>query len=112
MKERSRNVSSDEIDQYLLALDEPKRSTLEALRRMIAEEIPEAEQGLSYGAPVFRIGGRPIAGVSAARHHLSYRPHRGGFSASKGAVKMPVDTPLPVELVRTLIQLRRREANV
>ena len=117
-------MSSEEIDQYLAGLDEPKRSTLEALRRLIAEVIPEAEEGLSYGVPAFRIGGKPIAGFSAAKHHLSYLPHSGdilasltpeqlhGFAASKGALKMPLDTPLPAELVRTLIEHRRAEAGV
>ncbi len=117
-------MSSDEIDTYLATLDEPKRSTLDALRRTIAGVIPEADEGLSYGVPVFRIGGKPIAGFSAASRHLSYLPHSGeilaslpadqleGFSASKGAVKMPVDTPLPERLVRTLIVLRRAEAGV
>lgn len=117
-------MPSNEIDDYLAALDEPRRSTLAAVRRIIAAEIPEAEEGLSYGAPVFRIAGRPIAGFSAAARHLSYLPHSGsildslspeqlhGFPASKGAIRMPVDTPLPAELIRTLIELRRAEAGV
>ncbi|MFV0458873.1 MAG: iron chaperone [Actinomycetales bacterium] len=113
-----------EIDEYLDRLDEPRRSTLQTLRELIAQIIPEAEEGLSYGAPVFRIAGRPVAGFSAAKHHLSYLPHSGqilatvsgeqlaGFSASKGAVRMPIDTPLPAGLVRTLIDLRRAELGV
>lgn len=117
-------MSSDEIDAYLEALDEPRRSTLAALRRTIAEAIPEAEEGLSYGAPVFRIDGRPIAGFAAAARHLSYLPHSGtvlgamtpeelrGFAASKGSLRMPVDTPLPADLVGELIRRRRAEAGV
>jgi len=117
-------VSDAEIDQYVQSLEEPGRSTLQTLRRLIAEVIPEAEPGLSYGVPVFRVNGRPIAGFSAAKNHLSYLPHSGqildtltpeqlhGFAASKGAVKMPVDTPLPADLIRTLIHLRRVEAGV
>jgi uncharacterized protein YdhG (YjbR/CyaY superfamily) len=117
-------MASDEVDGYLAALDEPKRSTLETMRRLIAAEIPEAEEGLSYGVPVFRIEGKPIAGFSAAKQHLSYLPHSGsilgsldadqlqGFTATKGAVKMAVDTPLPAALIRILIVLRRAEAGV
>lgn len=117
-------MSSDEIDRYLEALDEPKRSTLQTVREVIAGLVPEAEQGLSYGVPAFRIEGRAIAGFSAAKAHLSYLPHSGqildtltaeqlaGFSASKGAVKMPIDTPLPADLIALLIRLRRAEAGV
>jgi len=51
-------MSADEVDAYLAGLEEPKRSTLEALRRSILQAIPDAEQGLSYGVPVFRLGER------------------------------------------------------
>ena len=117
-------MSVAEVDEYLAELDEPKRSTLEALRASILQAVPEAEQGLSYGVPVFRLNGKAVAGFSAAKNHLSYLPHSGtvlgtftndelaGFPASKGALKMPVDKPLPPELVTQLIQARRTEAGV
>ena len=117
-------MAIEEVDEYLAKLDEPKRSTLQQLRQSILATIPDAEQGLSYGVPAFRIHGNPIAGFSAAKNHVSYLPHSGqilatlgaddlaGFSASKGALRMPVDTPLPDSLVHRLIQARRAEAGV
>lgn len=117
-------MSADDVDEYLAKVDEPMRSTLEHLRRSIAEVIPEAEQGLSYGVPVFRIAGKPVAGFSAAKNWLSYLPHSGeilaamsdedlgGLTASKGALKFPIDQPLPDPLVRKLIDARRTEAGV
>ena len=116
-------MAADEIDEYLSGIEEPKRSTLTELRRSILAVIPEAEQGLSYGVPVFRIGGKNVAGFSAAKHHLSYLPHSGrvlgalsdelaGFAASKGALRMPIDQPIPPELVARLIEARRAEAGV
>ena len=44
-------VSAQEIDQYLDALEEPKRTTLARLRQTILEILPEADQGISYGVP-------------------------------------------------------------
>ena len=123
-REKGVRMSAHEIDEYLDRFDEPKRSTLEHLRRSIAGVIPEAEQGLSYGVPVFRIAGKPVAGFSAAKNWLSYLPHSGeilatmsdedlgGLSASKGALKFPIDEPLPDSLVRRLIDARRAEARV
>ncbi len=115
-------MSAEEIDQYLANLDEPKRSTLETLRTTILGLIPEAEQGLSYGVPAFRVKGRVIAGFSAAKGHLSYLPHSGailsgfepadleGLHATKGALKFPVDTPPPEALVAKLIDARLVES--
>jgi len=44
-------MSKGEVDKYLLSLEQPKRGTLEALRRTILDIIPEAEQCISYGMP-------------------------------------------------------------
>jgi uncharacterized protein YdhG (YjbR/CyaY superfamily) len=106
-----------EIDEYLAALDEPKRSTLEELRRTILEIIPQAEQGISYGMPAFKVGGKAVAGFAAFKHHLSYFPHSGsvlpelgdevaGYGGSKGTLQFAVDTPLPKPLVEKLIAVR------
>jgi uncharacterized protein YdhG (YjbR/CyaY superfamily) len=35
-------VSASEVDQYLAALDEPKRATLAQLRQAILDVLPEA----------------------------------------------------------------------
>ncbi|MCU0259795.1 MAG: DUF1801 domain-containing protein, partial [Ilumatobacteraceae bacterium] len=117
-------MSADDIDDYLAQLDEPRRSTLERLRQSIAAVIPEAEQGLSYGVPVFRLGGKPVAGFSAARSWLSYLPHSGeilatmsadeleGLTASKGALRFPIDQPPSASLVSRLVDARRAEAGV
>ena len=114
-------MSAAEIDNYLQQLDEPKRTTLEQLRRTIVELIPEAEHGLSYGVPAFRVDGKVVAGLSAAKNHLSYLPHSGtvlsslgpadleGLSASKGALRFAMDTPLPGDLVAKLIAARLTE---
>lgn len=114
-------MSAEEIDQYLACLDEPKRATLESLRATIIGLLPEAEQGLSYGVPAFRVDGTVIAGFSAAKGHLSYLPHSGavlseleppeleGLQATKGALKFPVDTPPSDALVAKLIAARLAE---
>lgn len=113
-------MSADEIDAYLAELDEPKRSTLAALRSTILDVAPDAEQGLSYGVPAFKVGGKAIAGFAAHKTHLSYLPHSGevvaelgdalaGYETSKGSVKLPIDQPLPREVVERLISARRRE---
>jgi uncharacterized protein YdhG (YjbR/CyaY superfamily) len=114
-------VSQQEIDRYLAALDEPKRTTLGQLRDSIAGFLPEAEQCISYGSPAFRMQGKVIAGFAAFKNHLSYLPHSGSvlpelrnelstFSQTKGALHFPIDEPLSRELVQQLIAVRLRQA--
>ena len=114
-------MSSDEIDRYLAGLDNRTRGTLEELRRTLLELLTDADQGLSYGVPAFRVGGKLVAGFSVAKHHLSYLPHSGtvlstmspadleGHDASKGALKFTNDRPLSRELVTKLVAARQAE---
>ena len=62
-------MSSEEIDRYLATLDEPRRSTLAQLRATIRSIIPDAEEGLAYGAPAYRVRGKAIAGFAAFKTH-------------------------------------------
>jgi uncharacterized protein YdhG (YjbR/CyaY superfamily) len=117
---RLASMSKQEIDAYLAALDEPKRTTLEELRRTIIEELPDAEQGISYGMPAFKVEGKTVAGFAAFKNHLSYLPHSGsvltelgdevaGYGRSKGALRFAVDQPLPKPLVSRLLRTRMRQ---
>jgi uncharacterized protein YdhG (YjbR/CyaY superfamily) len=91
-------VSAAEIDVYLQALDEPKRGTLTRLRETILDILPDADQGIAYGAPAFKVRGKTIAGFAAFKNHLSYLPHTGsvfpelsaeltGYLTSSGALR-------------------------
>ena len=113
-------VSAGEIDEYLRAVEEPKRSTLQTLRRTILEIVPQAEQGISYRLPAFRVQGETVAGFAAFKNHLSYLPFSGsvlpqlaaqlaGYAMTKSALHFPVDRPLPRALVKELIHTRLAE---
>jgi uncharacterized protein YdhG (YjbR/CyaY superfamily) len=114
-------VSTEEVDTYLRGLEEPKRRTLEKLRRTILELAPEAEQVISYGVPAFRVRGTTVAGFAAFRSHLSYLPFSGsvlgqladeldGYTMTKSSLHFRVDRPLPKALVKKLIALRLEDA--
>jgi uncharacterized protein YdhG (YjbR/CyaY superfamily) len=90
------SMSAAEIDAYLQALDEPRRSTLTQLRETILDILPDADQGISYGAPAFKVGGKTIAGFAAFKHHLSYLPHSGSvFLELSEELKRIVQLPAP-----------------
>ena len=113
-------MTETEVDEYLASVDEPGRSTLGALRAVLRQLLPEAEEGIAYGAPAYRVDGTVIAGFSASARHLSYLPHSGdvlaglgdtvaGYSTSKGALRFPLDEPLPDTIVEQLVAARQAE---
>jgi uncharacterized protein YdhG (YjbR/CyaY superfamily) len=109
--------TTNPVDEYLAALDEPKRATLTSLRDTIMAIVPEAEQCISYGMPAFKLRGKTIGGFAAFKNHLSYLPHSGSvipelaqetaaYTSTKGSLHFPVDEPLPAVLVRELLEAR------
>jgi uncharacterized protein YdhG (YjbR/CyaY superfamily) len=114
-------VSAKEIDDYIDALEEPKRSTLAQLRDTIMSIVPDAEQTISYGMPAFKLRGKTIAGFAAFKNHLSYLPHSGsvipalaeqteGYTSTSGSLHFPIDKPLPKALVKELLSVRMAQA--
>jgi uncharacterized protein YdhG (YjbR/CyaY superfamily) len=113
-------VSDQDVDEYLRGVEEPKSSTLQALRETILEILPDAEQVISYRVPAFRVDGKTVAGFAAFRDHLSYLPFSGsilaqlrdeltGYTTTKSALHFHVDRSLPKALVEKLIAARLAE---
>jgi uncharacterized protein YdhG (YjbR/CyaY superfamily) len=111
------------VDDYLAALEEPKRSTLAELRHTILELLPDAHECMSYGLPAYQVDGTTVAGFAAFKNHLSYLPHSGsvldklsdelaGYRSTKGSLHLPVDRPLPRHLVAMLLGTRMAEAGL
>jgi uncharacterized protein YdhG (YjbR/CyaY superfamily) len=110
-------MTAAEIDAYLANLPEPKRGTLERTRVQILAVIPDAEQCISYNMPAFRVDGKVIAGFAAFTRHLAYLPHSGSvlptlaseladYEQTKGSLHFAIDTPLPDDLVRKLVETK------
>ena len=110
-------MTAQEVDAYLATVEEPKRATLEALRRSVLRVVPDAEQCISYGMPAFRVQGKVVAGFAAFKAHLAYLPHSGevlgqvtdalaGYERTSGSLHFAVDEPLPDDLVRRLVEAK------
>lgn len=115
-------MSSQEVDDYLATVDEPKRATLQKLRQTIRDILPDSQEVISYGMPAVRLNGRVIAGFAAFKNHLAYLPHSGSvlnrlghdlarYESTEGSLHFPIDKPLPKALVKKLIAVRLSEVN-
>ena len=113
-------MAPKDIDSYLASVEEPKRTTLEVLRRAILDVVPDSEQCISYGMPAFKVHGKTVAGFAAFKDHLSYLPHSGsvlgelgddlaGYQSTKGSLHFAIDQPLPDDLVRRLVETKMRQ---
>jgi uncharacterized protein YdhG (YjbR/CyaY superfamily) len=113
-------VTVAEVDEYLDAAPEPQRTTLLRLRAGIVVLLPDAEQGIAYGVPCFKVDGVGVAGFGWSKGHCTYFPMSGsitteladqltGYATAKGSIRFAVDEPLPDSLVAHLIDARTAE---
>jgi uncharacterized protein YdhG (YjbR/CyaY superfamily) len=108
----------DDIDNYIAAFPEKTRDLLEQLRVAIRKAAPRAEEVISYGMPAFRLNGILVY-FAGCKNHIGFYPTASGirtfkdeiseYKSSKGAVRFPLDKPLPLELIAGIVAFRVTE---
>ncbi len=110
-------AAAKNVDEYLAAVSEPARTTLNTIRAVIRSAVPpEAAEAITYGIPTFKYKGSLLA-FAAFTHHCSLFPmslavidtfknELKPFLASKGTIRFPLDKPLPAALVKKLVKAR------
>ena len=108
------------VDEYLAAVPEPARTTLNTIRAVIRSAVPpESTEAITYGIPTFKYKGSLLA-FAAFKNHCSLFPmslavidtfknELKPFLASKGTIRYPLDKPLPSALVKKLVKARIAE---
>lgn len=111
--------SVSEVDDYLAAVPEEARATLEKLRKTIQAAAPKATETISYRVPTFKYRG-PLVAFAAFPNHCGFyvmspsvmEAHKDkleSFDTSKGTIRFPASKPLPAALVRKLVKARIAE---
>lgn len=110
------------VEAYFAGLDDEVRAALQKLRDTIAATAPEAEEGITYGMPGFKLHGKGFVGYSAFNDHYSLFPmsaeavdaHRaelGAHVTGKGTIRFEYGKRLPVGLVRKVVKTRLAEVD-
>jgi uncharacterized protein YdhG (YjbR/CyaY superfamily) len=109
------------IDAYLTTVSADRRAALEKLRKAIHSILPDVEECISYSMPAFRYAGHVVAGFLATSKGCSYFPFSGTtlatlaadvktYDQTKSALHFEVTHPLPVALLRKLLNTRIAES--
>lgn len=106
------------IDDYIAVQPEPVQQKLQQLRAVIKKAAPNAEERISYGMPTFSLAGN-IVHFAAYKSHIGFYPTPSGietffrelsaYKTSKGAVQLPLDKPLPLQLISKIVKFRVKE---
>lgn len=105
------------VDEYIADMPEEMRGKLQALRALIKQTIPEAEEKISYGMPFYAYKGRLVYFALMKNHIGLYIPppiieqHAAelkNYGTTKSAVHIPLAGELPEELIIKLVTARVR----
>jgi len=103
----------ENIDSYIREFPPEVAERLTQMRGAIHEAAPDAVEKTSWGMPTFwqKVN---IAHFAAFKHHIGFYPgaeaveafreRLARYKTSKGAVQLPMDQPLPLQLVQDMVR--------
>jgi uncharacterized protein YdhG (YjbR/CyaY superfamily) len=103
------------IDEYLRQLPDDQRRALSTLRAQIKAVAPTAEEYIGYGLAGFKLNGKPLMYMGAAKNHCAIYGARAdaalaeelkGFQQSKGTLRFTPDKPIPAAVVKLIVKAR------
>jgi uncharacterized protein YdhG (YjbR/CyaY superfamily) len=115
---RANQAAPKDIDEYIEGFPDDVREILEKIRMTIRKAAPDAEEAIKYQIPTFTLKGN-LVHFAAFKNHIGFYPTPTGIEAfkdelsvyesGKGSVKLPLDKPIPFDLIRRVVELRVKE---
>ena len=110
------------VEEYILAQDEKVREKLRSVRTALQGALPDAEERISWSMPTYRQGHNIIHFASQKKHIGLYpgpeavaafadRLDRAGCRYSKGSIRIPYNTELPLDLITEIAEWCLRTGN-
>lgn len=106
------------VDEYISEFAPDVQVRLQAIRQIVREAAPNAEEKISYKMPTYAQHGN-LVHFAAYQHHIGFYPAPRGIQAfqeelskykgGKGSVQFPLDQPLPEDLIRRIVEYRVKE---
>lgn len=106
------------IDAYIARFPPEVQELLHEVRQVISKAAPHATEAIKYRMPTFVLGSNLVHFAGFARH-IGFYPTPSAMEAfedelkpykrSKGSVQFPLNRPIPLELIRRMVEFRVRE---
>jgi len=104
------------VEEYIDQFDGETKKRLLKLREVIKAEAPDAQEGIMYGLVGYKLNKKPLVYFGGFAQHIGFYATPQGHEAfaeelskykqGKGSVQFPLDQPLPVELVKRMVQFK------
>ncbi len=106
------------IDEYIETFPKDVQKKLRQVRATVRAAAPDAEEKISYQMPTFALNGN-LVHFAAFKNHIGLYPtpsgteafkrEIAGYKTAKGSIQLPLDEPLPLELISRIVKYRVAE---
>ena len=106
------------IDEYIAEFPDDVKELLVRMRSTIQKAAPKAQEAIKYGIPTFVLDGN-LVHFAAFKEHIGFYPAPSGliafkkdlqsFETTKGGVRFPFGTKLPLPLITKIVKWRVQE---
>lgn len=107
---------SQEVEAYIASQPAETRAALESIRKVIRDEASDAEELISYGIPSYKLRDSYVIHFGAAKRHIGlyatpdghaeFETELSNYKRGKGSVQFPLDSPVPLDLIRRIVRYR------
>jgi uncharacterized protein YdhG (YjbR/CyaY superfamily) len=107
------------IDDYIAGFPPETQRVLLEVRAVIRGAAPAATETISYSIPTFDLNGRHLVHFAGFAHHIGFYPTPRGveqfeaelsrYKQGRGSVQFPLDQPMPLDLIRRIVEFRAAE---
>jgi len=115
---RNAQDSSKNIDDYIAGFPPEVQEFLEQIRTTIKKAAPAAMEAIKYRMPTFVLN-ENLVHFAAYKNHVGFYPTPSGiekykdellsYKSAKGSVQFPIDKPMPLKLIRKIVEFRVKE---
>lgn len=107
------------VETYIRNFPEETQRVLLQIRATIRESAPDAEEGIAYKMPAYKLNGKPLVYFAGYKNHIGFYAAPTGHEAfaselsvykqGKGSVQFALNQPIPYDLIRRIVAFRSAE---
>lgn len=107
-----------EVSKYIRQFPEEVQEILVKIRKIILEEVPNAEERISYAMPAFFLNKKPLVYFAGYKNHIGFYATPNGheefaeefstYKQGKGSVQFALNEEIPYDLILKVVKFRKK----
>jgi uncharacterized protein YdhG (YjbR/CyaY superfamily) len=110
----------NEVSKYINEFPAEVQERLNTIRGIIFEIAPQATERICWRMPTYELNGKKLVFFAGFKKHIGFYPKAEcmevfkekltGYKTSKGTVQLPLNEPLPLDILREMINYNVNES--